>query len=938
MRSYATKSTVFELDTMAGQTAYEENPGTLKIRFPFPDGVKEIEFESTLIHAPGFQVLNAKGKDVSSELRFPHHYKSKTRLRGKEMASLSLFSSGHFVLVSSDRKGNLNIAKLPSKLGSANEYIAFYDSDLTKRNPFECKIDHDEVAPSVKKTPGNLEIQADTNCRLTEIYWECDYDMFQKGGNTIQGALNQFEAMFNGTAILFEIENINIGVKAVKVWNTPDPYSYNTSFAALGDFQTAGNLANWPGQLAHLLSTRPLNLGGVAYLNALCTNFRYGFSNIDFTFSDLPAYSWTLSTIAHELGHNFSSNHTHNCNWETAPGVFSQIDSCWNAEGNCQPSIRGRVGTIMSYCHLTGSVNLALGFGPLPGNRIREAYADMPCVSGSIVIPNFTPANSGPFCVGDTVQLLSEDISGHSYLWTGPNGFTSIEKFPFINNVNQVVEGSYSLRIKRSACESRAKKTELVFNCMQVKPLPNAICAGSNLSIPFYSTGIFNPGNQFVVQLSNNAGSFQNPFLLDTLVSNSPGETINALLPTNLPLGNNYKIRLVSTNPAYVGKPPVKNLTINPVGTSPQPQNGERCGPGSVQISAMGGSNLLWFPNAEETIPFAIGRKFTTPFIDQTTPYFVQSGGSTKAKKGISFNLAGTPLMMGDNGLRFTVLSALRLDSITLVHADVQTTDTLCEIQLIKNGIIWYSRTILTSGTKSKIPLYWRMDPGNGYELVCKNIQYAMSTANGNWGNYPLLYPTLLNMEGAISGPADSYPYLFNWVISKYVGCPSPKIEVKAIIKPGQTPEMPSAMQVNDSLLCSLSGNQYQWQVNGQIQTNLPGNKIRGFQNSSYQVRYKLDSCWSEWSLPTVVVITGINSFSVEKEVQFYPNPSKGKIIWVGPNEKTAIRLFSAEGKMIWEKSLISTAEIDLKGMSPGIYLLSWHSEKTHGSGLLSIE
>ncbi|MEA5141281.1 M12 family metallo-peptidase [Arcicella rigui] len=53
-------------------------------------------------------------------------------------------------------------------------------------------------------------------------------------------------------------------------------------------------------------------------------------------------------TLAHELGHNFGSPHTQNCNW---PGGV--IDYCYPSEGNCYTGALELVkGTIMSYCGL----------------------------------------------------------------------------------------------------------------------------------------------------------------------------------------------------------------------------------------------------------------------------------------------------------------------------------------------------------------------------------------------------------------------------------------------------------------------------------------------------------------------------------------------------------------------------------------------------------
>ncbi|MFM9910141.1 MAG: M12 family metallo-peptidase, partial [Chitinophagaceae bacterium] len=168
-------------------------------------------------------------------------------------------------------------------------------------------------------------------------------------------------------------------ISAIKVWNIVDPYnSLGTTSSVLNAFSV--NMANgFPGDLAHFLSQRGLG-GGIAYLGVLCSSnsFKTGVSgNLSNSFNLFPAYSWSSMVITHELGHNLGSPHTQSCSW---PG--GAIDNCYTTEGGCpQGPAPVNGGTIMSYCHLTGyGINLANGFGPLPGQRIRDLVRNSTCI------------------------------------------------------------------------------------------------------------------------------------------------------------------------------------------------------------------------------------------------------------------------------------------------------------------------------------------------------------------------------------------------------------------------------------------------------------------------------------------------------------------------------------------------------------------------------
>ena len=77
-----------------------------------------------------------------------------------------------------------------------------------------------------------------------------------------------------------------------------------------------------------------------------------------------------LYVVAHELGHNLGSPHTHSCNWYDPP-----IDNCGASFEDCggnQCDFGPGDATIMSYCHFCpkGIANLRMGFNA----RVKEVF------------------------------------------------------------------------------------------------------------------------------------------------------------------------------------------------------------------------------------------------------------------------------------------------------------------------------------------------------------------------------------------------------------------------------------------------------------------------------------------------------------------------------------------------------------------------------------
>jgi len=86
--------------------------------------------------------------------------------------------------------------------------------------------------------------------------------------------------------------------------------------------------------------------------------------------------------------------------------------------------------------------------------------------------------NNGPVCSDDRLALTASTIPDATYNWTGPNGFTSNEKNPVVNNhATLAMAGLYTVTatLTVNGCTSIPGSTNVIVN-----PLPSIPIAGNN--------------------------------------------------------------------------------------------------------------------------------------------------------------------------------------------------------------------------------------------------------------------------------------------------------------------------------------------------------------------------------------------------------------------------------------------------------------------------
>ena len=165
-----------------------------------------------------------------------------------------------------------------------------------------------------------------------------------------------------------------------------------------------------------------------------------------------------------------------------------------------------------------------------------------------------TASNTGPYCAGATVSLSTPTVSGATYSWTGPNGFTSSQQKPTIPAATTAATGTYSVTVTVTSCTSAPGTTSVVVNSTPATPVittpsvagaasPNRIATVPINAGSTWAWGITNgtiTAGQGTSQIRFTAGTAGTPLTLSVTEMNSAGclSALGTASVTVLPAGS----------------------------------------------------------------------------------------------------------------------------------------------------------------------------------------------------------------------------------------------------------------------------------------------------------------------------------------------------------------------------------------------------------------
>ena len=248
---------------------------------------------------------------------------------------------------------------------------------------FTCEDESTEAAePGSMAPPPRADLATPAALKQMTLAIDTDNELMSlKFANDAGSATDYIATLVALMSVIYERDlevRLLQGTTILRPSTTADPYlqsgTGNADSAKLNEFRSHW-IASYAGVnrgTALLLSGKQSSASsasGIAYVDALCsTNIGYAFSQV-FKYSGSTASSDT-KLVAHEVGHNFGSRHTH-CYLDPTP-----IDMCYASESGCYSgptscpapqTINGVAnvrGTLMSYCHNLGGCSSSSVFHP----------------------------------------------------------------------------------------------------------------------------------------------------------------------------------------------------------------------------------------------------------------------------------------------------------------------------------------------------------------------------------------------------------------------------------------------------------------------------------------------------------------------------------------------------------------------------------------------
>lgn len=559
-----------------------------------------------------------------------------------------------------------------------------------------------------------------------------------------------------------------------------------------------------------------------------------------------------------------------------------------------------------------------------------------PMATASITVNSIpstpTISSNSPICATQNLQLNSAFVSGATYNWTGPNGFTSAIQNPTVTGASTLSAGVYSLSLSVSGCSSFGGTTSVTVNQTPAPPTisgTSTLCSGSSITFTTSPVGLsysWTGPNGFT-------SSIQNPTITGatTLATGMYSVTGSLGSCTSTPATFSVNVFGIPPSPALSYNSPLctgQTLSLSaslitgagynwtgPNGFNSSAQNPTLAGvTGAAAGNYSVAVNVSGCVSSATVIPVTINATPSAPTVSSNGPVCAGSNINLGAGAGGSaYNWTG-PNSFSSGVQNPTVTAAS-----TLATGMYSVTQSL-------NGCI---SPIATIGvTVNPIPITPTI---TGNTTLCAGQALSL-TANPSGAIYAWTGPN--SFTSSLQNPiinSVSVSSSGNYSVTRTVlGCTSPSGTISVLVNPipsspTLTSNSPICALQSLSLSASPGAASYNWTG--------PNSFISALQNpvitstgtnaaGNYSATQIIAGCTSPVAviavtinqIPATPVVTGPSSICAGSSIAFTTSPGGLTYSWTGPNSFTS----TSQNPVITSASTLATGMYSVTGSASG--------------------
>jgi len=470
---------------------------------------------------------------------------------------------------------------------------------------------------------------------------------------------------------------------------------------------------------------------------------------------------------------------------------------------------------------------------------------------------------------------------------------------------------------------------------------PSNGCGDENVYI---DVTVFNYGsaseNDYTITVNQTGLATNSISVNETTVLNDEDSIVVAVGPFSTALGG-----VVGYNASVVINNATDNVPNNNSGSYqheayalsyPQGVDGTRCGFGPVTLGATGvATEFFWYTDSSATDFVATGTSFTTDYLYNDTTYWIEGRAPYTdffAPQNKNFDEGGFYDYYPD-GLVFDAHYDITINAVTVYPLGPG--DITINVEDASGTVInTATYTHLTLASVVSVPLGFDVPAGVGYKINATgtNVELFRNKDNNNviGTAYPYHLDDAVSITGPINNLFDSYYFFYNWKVT-YLGCPSDRVPVQAILTPsGLTPSFAvtdESLPGNGAISTTVSGGTapYTFTWNNGLTTN----DIAGLNAGTYMVTISdANDCTDTFNV-VIDNIISTNEIPSISNLSIFPNPSNGQFnvsIELDGIHEVAIEVINSLGQVIYRTSPESIAArqypINLVDKPAGIYQL----------------